>query len=120
MGKPGATGIKRIVDAAGYSMRGLAAAFKHESAFRQELALAVILAPIAFYVGQSNVERSILIASLLLVLIVELLNSSIAAIVDRIGSEHHEISGRAKDIGSAAVFVSLANVAIIWGIIIFT
>ncbi len=120
MGKTGTTGIKRIINAAGYSMRGLAAAFKHESAFRQELALAIILSPVAIYVGQSNVERSILIASLFLVLIVELLNSAIEAIVDRVGHEHHELSGQAKDIGSAAVFVSLANVVVIWGIIIFT
>ena len=120
MAKPGATGIKRIIDATGYSMRGLVAAFKHESAFRQELALVVILAPVAIYMGQTNVERSILIGSLFLVLIVELLNSAIEAIVDRVGHEHHELSGQAKDIGSAAVFVSLANVVIVWGIIIFT
>ena len=120
MAKPGATGIKRIINATGYSMRGLIAAFKHESAFRQELALTVILAPVAIYAGQTNVERSILIGSLLLVLIVELLNSSIEAIVDRVGLDHHELSGQAKDIGSAAVFVSLANVVIIWIIIIFT
>ncbi|WP_455207186.1 diacylglycerol kinase [Kaarinaea lacus] len=120
MAKSGATGIKRIINATGYSMRGLAAAFKHESAFRQELALVVILAPAAIYIGQSNVERSILVASLILVLIVELLNSAIEAIVDRVGHEHHELSGQAKDIGSAAVFVSLANAVIIWGIIILT
>jgi len=120
MAKPGATGIKRIINATGYSIRGLSAAFKYESAFRQELALVVILAPVAIYAGQTNVERSILIGSLLLVLIVELLNSSIEAIVDRVGHEHHELSGQAKDIGSAAVFVSLANVVIVWIVIIFT
>lgn len=120
MGKAGATGIKRVIDAAGYSLRGLSAAFKNEAAFRQELALVVILTPVAFYVGQSNIERTILMASLLLVLIVELLNSAIEAVVDRISDEHHELSGRAKDIGSAAVFVSLANVVVVWAIIIFT
>lgn len=120
MGKAGATGIKRVIDAAGYSMRGLSAAFKNEAAFRQELALAVILAPVALYIGQSNIERTLLIASLLLVLIVELLNSAVEAVVDRISNEHHELSGRAKDIGSAAVFVSLANVVIVWAMIIFT
>ena len=120
MNKPGATGIKRIINAAGYSMRGLAAALKHESAFRQELALAVVLAPVALYFGQTSIERSILIGSLFLVLIVELLNSAIEAIVDRVGSEHHVLSGQAKDIGSAAVFVSLANVVVVWGIIFFT
>ncbi|MGD8566785.1 MAG: diacylglycerol kinase [Gammaproteobacteria bacterium] len=101
-------------------MRGLSAAFKNEAAFRQELALAVILAPVALYIGQSNIERTLLIASLLLVLIVELLNSAVEAVVDRISNEHHELSGRAKDIGSAAVFVSLANVVIVWAMIIFT
>ena len=120
MAKPGATGIQRIVNATGYSMRGLTAAFKHESAFRQELALCAALTPLAIYLGKTNVERSILIGSLLLVLIVELLNSSIEAIVDRVGHEHNTLSGQAKDMGSAAVFVSLANVVIIWGIIIFT
>ena len=120
MAKSGATGIKRIINATGYSLRGLTAAFKHESAFRQELALCVILAPLAIYLGQTNVERSILIGSLFLVLIVELLNSAVEAIVDRVGHEHHELSGQAKDIGSAAVFISLTNVVVIWGIIIFT
>ena len=120
MAKPGATGIKRIINATGYSIRGLTAAFKHESAFRQELALCVVLTPLAIYLGKTNVERSILIGCLLLVLIVEVLNSAIEAIVDRVGHEHHELSGRAKDLGSAAVFISLANVVIIWGIIIFT
>jgi len=120
MAKPGATGIQRIINATGYSIRGLTAAFKHESAFRQELALCLVLAPLAVYLGKTNVERSILIGSLLLVLIVEILNSSIEAIVDRVGQEHNELSGQAKDMGSAAVFVSLANVVIIWGIIIFT
>jgi diacylglycerol kinase (ATP) len=120
MAKPGATGIKRIINAAGYSIRGLTAAIKHESAFRQELALVAVLTPIAIYLGQDNIERSILIGSLLLVLIVELLNSAIESLVDRVGHEHHELSGQAKDMGSAAVFVSLANVVIMWGIIIFT
>ncbi|HEY5602747.1 MAG TPA: diacylglycerol kinase [Gammaproteobacteria bacterium] len=119
MAKPGATGIKRIINATGYSLRGFTAALKHESAFRQELALAAILTPVAIYLGQNNIERSILIGSLLVVLIVELLNSAIEAIVDRVGHEHHELSGRAKDMGSAAVFISLANVVIVWGIIIF-
>ena len=119
MHKPGATGLRRIINAAGYSMRGFKAAFKHESAFRQELALVVVLTPLAVYFGQTNIERSILIGSLLLVLIVELLNSAVEAIVDRVGSEHHTLSGQAKDLGSAAVFVSLANVALVWGLILF-
>ena len=119
MGKPAATGIKRVINAFGYSMQGLRAAFNNEAAFRQELALCVIFVPLAFWLGQTAVERILLIGSLLLVLIIELVNSAIEAIVDRFGSEHHELSGRAKDIGSAAVFISLLNSTIIWGLIIF-
>jgi len=114
MGKTGVTGLKRIINAFGYSIKGLRAAFKHESAFRQETALLVILVPIAILLGQNVVDYSILIGSLMLVLIVELLNSAVETVVDRVGEEHHELAGRAKDIGSAAVFVSLINVVVIW------
>ncbi len=117
MGKPGATGLTRIVNATGYSLKGLAAALRHESAFRQELALCVVLIPAAIWLGRDAVEWSLLIGSLLLVLIVELLNSAVEAVVDRIGNERHELAGRAKDLGSAAVFVSLVNVVVIWGLI---
>jgi len=117
MSKPGKTGIRRIVDAAGYSLNGFRAAFKHEAAFRQELLLALVLIPVAIWSGKTNIERALLIATVLLVLIVELLNTAIEAIVDRIGPEHHELSGRAKDIGSAAVFLSLINVIVVWGFI---
>lgn len=119
MGKPGATGLKRIIDATGYSIKGLTAAFKHEAAFRQEFLLCIILLPAAFYFGETGLEQAVMIGCLLLVLIVELLNSAIEAIVDRVGSEHHELSGRAKDLGSAAVFISLTNVAVVWLLIIF-
>lgn len=105
--KPDNTGITRIVKAGGYSIKGLRAAFRNEAAFRQELALAVIFIPLAFFVATGPVERIILIGLTVLVLIVELLNSAIEAVVDRVGMEHHELSGRAKDIGSAAVLVSL-------------
>jgi diacylglycerol kinase (ATP) len=98
MGKTGATGLRRIVNAFGYSMKGLRAAFKHESAFRQETALLII----------------ILIGSLLLVMMVELLNSAVEAVVDRVSDEHHKLAGRAKDMGSAAVFIALLNVIVIW------
>ena len=117
MGKTGVTGIKRIINATGYSMQGLSAAFKHESAFRQELFLFVVLLPASFYVGDTSIERAILIGSLFLVLIVELLNSAIESVVDRVGDDFHQLSGRAKDIGSAAVFVSLVNVVVVWLII---
>lgn len=112
--KSGKTGIARIIAATGNSWAGLRAAFKHEAAVRQELLLLVVLTPLAFWLGETGVEYALLIGSLLLVLMVELLNSAIEAVVDRIGPEHHELAGRAKDIGSAAVFVALAHAALIW------
>lgn len=114
MAKPGKTGLARVIDAAGYSWQGLQAAYRHESAFRQELLLALLLTPLALWLGSDGVDYALLIGSLLLVLIVELLNSAVEAVVDRIGEEHHELAGRAKDIGSAAVFVALVNVALVW------
>lgn len=117
--KPGRTGLSRVMHAANYSWQGLKAAFKHEAAFRQELALVVILVPLAIWLTSDAVELSLLIGSLLLVLIVELVNSAIEAIVDRFGGEQHELSGRAKDIGSAAVLVSLINVGLIWGLFLY-
>ena len=114
MSKPGNTGLKRVIKAAGYSWAGLKAAFKHEAAFRQELALCLVLIPTGLWLGQSGIERALLIGSLLLVLIIELLNSAIEAVVDRFGGEQHELSGRAKDIGSAAVFIALLNTVVIW------
>lgn len=119
MGKTGVTGLRRIINAFGYSMKGLRAAFTHESAFRQETALLVIMLPLAILLGQNIVDYSILIGSLLLVIIVELLNSAVEAVVDRIGEEYHELAGRAKDIGSAAVFVSFVNVVVIWSMYVF-
>ncbi len=113
--KPGATGITRIINAAGYSVQGLKAAWKNEAAFRQESVLLVLMTVISFFLPVTGVERAIMIASLLLVMIVELINSAIEAVVDRIGPEHHELSGRAKDIGSAAVFVAMALVVAVWG-----
>ena len=118
--KPGNTGLTRIIKAAGYSWAGLVAAFRHEAAFRQELALCLVLIPTGVWLGESGLERALLIGSLLLVLIVELLNSAVEAAIDRFGGEAHELSGRAKDIGSAAVFLSLANVLIIWGLVLFS
>ena len=114
MGKTGATGLRRIINAFGYSMKGLRAAFKYESAFRQETALLIILLPLAILLGQSIVDYSILIGSLLLVMMVELLNSALEAVVDRVSDEHHKLAGRAKDMGSAAVFIALLNVIVIW------
>jgi diacylglycerol kinase (ATP) len=119
MSKPGKTGIPRIIDAFGYSMKGFVAVWKYEAAFRQEVGLAVVLIPTAFWLAQTHVELILLIASVFWVLMAELANSSVEAVVDRTGSERHELSGRAKDIGSSLVFVSLALLALVWGIIAF-
>ena len=110
----GKTGIKRLVNAFGYSIAGTLAAFKHEDAFRQEVILAAILTPIAIYYGDTAIDQALMISCLLLIIIVELLNSSIEATVDRISVKHHKLAKRAKDIGSAAVFFSLINAAVIW------
>ncbi|MFV2056376.1 MAG: diacylglycerol kinase [Thiohalomonadales bacterium] len=120
MAKPGNTGLRRIINAGGYSMLGLKAALRHEAAFRQECLLFFILTPMAFFVGDTPIEVILLISSLLMILIVELLNSGLEAVVDRIGSEQHELSGRAKDIGSAAVFVSLLLAGFVWLTLLLT
>lgn len=112
--KPGKTGIRRIVDATGYSFKGLKAAWLNEAAFRQESVLLLVSIVIAFLMPVGIVERVLLIGSVALVLIVELVNSAIEAVVDRVGSEWHELSGRAKDIGSAAVFITLLLAALTW------
>ena len=110
----GKTGLRRLMNAAGYSIEGLAAAARHEDAFRQELALAAVLVPLGLWLGKTGVERALLVASVLLVLVVELLNSAIEATVDRVSLDHHRLAKRAKDLGSAAVMLSLANVAAVW------
>lgn len=110
----GRTGWNRIVHATGHSMAGFAAAFRFESAFRQELGLAVILAPLAFWVGHGWTEVALLLGSVTLVLIVELLNSGIEATVDRISLDRHDLSKRAKDVGSAAVMLALLLCGGIW------
>lgn len=112
------TGLKRVIRATGYSLNGLKEALLHEAAFRQELALLMILTPIAIWLGHNGMERALLIGSLLLVLAVELLNSAVEAVVDRIGFEHHLLAKRAKDMGSAAVFICLANVILIWVLVL--
>ena len=114
----GKTGLKRLVNAFGYSIAGTLAAFKHEDAFRQEVILAAILTPIAIYYGETAIDQALMISSLFLIIIVELLNSSIEATVDRISVKHHKLAKRAKDIGSAAVFFSLINAAVIWFLIL--
>ena len=114
----GKTGIKRLANAFTYSVAGTLAAYKHEDAFRQELILSIVLIPLAIYLGQTAIDQALMIASILLIIIVELLNSSLEATVDRISIKRHKLSKRAKDIGSAAVFFSLVNAAVIWFLIL--
>lgn len=115
----GKTGPKRILNAFFYSVDGMKAALHHEDAFRQEMVLAAILIPLAIFLEPGAVGRALMIASVLLVLIVELLNSAVEAAVDRISFDHHHLIKRAKDMGSAAVLVSLVNVCVVWGLILF-
>jgi len=115
----GKTGLRRLMNAAGYSLHGFASAYRHEDAFRQEALLAALLIPIALVLDVGGVGKALMIASVLLVLIVELLNSAIEAAVDRISLDRHRLSKRAKDIGSAAVFLSLVNVVCVWALVIF-
>jgi diacylglycerol kinase (ATP) len=116
---PGNTGMRRILRATIYSAQGFAHAWKHEAAFRQEATLTIVLIPIAIWLGQTIVERALLIGVCLLVLIVEFLNSAVEATIDRFGGEQHELSGRAKDLGSAAVFVSLLLVVLVWAAVAY-
>ena len=115
----GKTGIKRLTNAVGYSFSGFKVAFQKEEAFRQEILLTIILVPLAFYIANNAIEIVLLIFSILLVPIIELVNSAIEATVDRISMKKHKLSMRAKDIGSAAVFLSLVNLITVWLIIIF-
>ncbi len=115
----GKTGLKRVCNAFFYSMDGLRAAFRHEDAFRQEMLLAALLIPSALLLPVSGTGKALMIAVVLLVLIVELLNSAVEAAVDRISLDNHELAKRAKDIGSAAVFLALVNVPVVWGLVLF-
>jgi diacylglycerol kinase (ATP) len=110
----GKTGLRRLINATGYSISGLVAAARHEDAFRQELMVAAVMVPLGFWLGGSGVARALLVGSVLLVLIVELLNSAIEAAVDRVSLDDHNLAKRAKDIGSAAVMLALVNVVVIW------
>ena len=110
----GKSGLVRIVSATRYSLAGFAAAIRHEDAFRQELVAIAALAPLGWLLGANGVQRALLIGSLFLVLIVELLNSAVEAVVDRVSLERHDLAKRAKDLGSAAVMLAIANAAIVW------
>ena len=113
------SGLLRIWNALSYSLAGFKAAYHHEHAFRQECLLAVILLPAALLMPTSGLGKALMVASVLLVLVVELVNSALEAAVDRISLEHHQLAKRAKDICSAAVFMSLVNVAAVWALVLF-
>jgi diacylglycerol kinase (ATP) len=115
----GKTGLQRVWNALFYSMAGLKAAFLHEDAFRQEALLAAVLIPVALFLPAAGTGKALMVGSVLLVLMVELLNSAVEAAVDRVSLENHRLAKRAKDIGSAAVFVSLVNVPVTWLLVMF-
>ena len=119
MADKGAKGLDRIFKAAGYSWQGIKAAYENEAAFRQELVLSVILIPLAFWLGDTGIEIALMTACIFLVLLVEIINSAIEAVVDRFGEEQHVLSGRAKDMGSAAVMIALINLIVVWGLVVF-
>jgi diacylglycerol kinase (ATP) len=118
MDRPKLSGVRRLFLAFVNSWKGFKGAFKFEAAFRQEVALAVVLLPLGVWLGKSGIERALLLGSVILVLIVELLNTGIETVVDRIGYERHELSGLAKDVGSTAVLLAFALLAIVWGFIL--
>lgn len=118
MTRPKLGGPARVVRAFSASARGLAGTFRNEAAFRQELGLAVVLVPLGCWLGHSGIERALLVGPMLLILIVELLNSAIEATVDRIGLERHSLSGLAKDIGSAAVLMSFLLLVVVWVLVL--
>ncbi|HVY22845.1 MAG TPA: diacylglycerol kinase [Steroidobacteraceae bacterium] len=113
------SGMTRLIRAFGNSMKGFAGVYKNEAAFRQELLLAAIMIPLGVYFGHNGIERALLVGSVLLVLVVEILNSGIEAVVDRIGMERHALSGLAKDMGSAAVFLALVMVGVTWLLVLW-
>ena len=115
----GKQGLTRLINALGYSKDGLAAAWKNEAAFREEVLLAAVAFPLAFYLGQTGIERALLAGSIIVILIVEILNSAVEAVVDKASPEKHELAKRAKDMGSAAVLLSLLNAAVIWACVLW-
>ncbi|MFC4308355.1 diacylglycerol kinase [Steroidobacter flavus] len=116
--RPKLAGMRRLLLAFVNSWKGFRGAFRFEAAFRQEVALAVVLLPLGVYLGKTGVEKALLVSSVLFVLIVELLNTGIETVVDRIGLERHELSGLAKDVGSTAVLLSFGVLIVIWGFLL--
>ena len=119
MAKTENTGVRRIVRAAGFSWKGFIAAFKNEAAFRQELALTLLIVPLAFWLTEDRLERALMVGVWLLVPLMEMINSAIEAVVDRIGDEYHPLAGAAKDIGSAAVVFAFMIAVVVWAILLF-
>lgn len=115
----GKQGLTRLINALGYSRDGIAAAWKNEAAFREEVLLAAVAIPLAFYLGKTGVERALLVGSIIFILIVEILNSAVEAVVDKASPEKHDLAKRAKDMGSAAVLFSLINAALIWACVLW-
>lgn len=118
MANGGNTGFTRIIKATGYSWQGLCVAYRNEAAFRQEIWLCCVMIPLGLYLGDNGVERSLLVSSVLLLPLVEILNSAVEAVVDRFGEEQHELSGRAKDMASAAVALAIALTATVWFLVL--
>jgi diacylglycerol kinase (ATP) len=118
MAKPGDDGITRIIKAGGYSWQGLCAAWHNEAAFRQEVWFGVVMIPLGLYLGDNGVEKALLVSSVILIVLVEILNSALEAVVDRVGEEPHELSGRAKDMGSAAVVLAFILMITVWVLIL--
>jgi diacylglycerol kinase (ATP) len=119
MQRPKPVGLTRVFRAFGASGRGIAGAVRDEAAFRQELVLAVVVIPLGLWLGHGGIEKALLVAPMLLILVVELLNSAVEATVDRVGLEHHELSGLAKDLGSAAVMFAFGLLAAVWVLVLF-
>ena len=116
----GKQGLTRLINALAYSRDGIAAAWKNEAAFREEVLLAAIAIPLAFYLGKTGVERALLVGSIVFILIVEILNSAVEAVVDKASPEKHELAKRAKDMGSAAVLLALINAAVVWACVLWS
>ena len=119
MAYSGNKGLIRIIKATGYTWQGLRAAYRNEEAFRQEIWLCVVMIPLGLYLGDGGVEKAMLVSSVMLLPLVEILNSALEAVVDRVGEEMHELSGRAKDMGSAAVAVAILLMLVVWCLVLF-
>jgi len=119
MAESGNKGLTRIIKATGYSWQGMCAAYRHEEAFRQEIWLCIVMIPLGLFLGDNGIEKALLVSSVLLLPLVEILNSALEAVVDRFGDERHELSGRAKDMGSAAVVLAFILMGVVWFLVLF-